>query len=81
MIKSRAEIFGQYILDNHCTIRETASVFSISKSTVHNDVSKKLKHENYELYLLVKKVLKHNFEVKHLRGGNATKLKYKNKKK
>ena len=81
MVKSRPEVLGQYIVDNNCTIRETASVFSISKSTVHNDVSKRLKYENYELFLLVKKVLKHNFEVKHLRGGYATKIKYKNKKK
>ena len=81
MVKSRPEILGQYIIDNNCTIRETASVFLISKSTVHNDVSKRLKFDNYELFLQVKQVLKHNFEVKHLRGGYATKLKYEKKKK
>jgi len=74
--KSRPEILGQYILDNECTIRQAAKHFLVSKSTVHNDVSNKLKYKNYEMYLLVKKVLKHNFEVKHLRGGYATKLKY-----
>ena len=79
--KSRAEVLGQYILDNNCTIRETAKVFYISKSTVHNDVSKKLKFENYEMYLLVKKVLLYNFQVKNLRGGQSTKLRYEKKKK
>ena len=77
---SRAEIFARYILDNNSTIRKTASYFDISKSTVHNDLSKKLKLENYQLYLKVKEVLIKNFNEKHIRGGNSTKLKYKNNK-
>lgn len=81
MVKSRPEVLGQYIVDNNCTIREAARVFCISKSTVHNDISKRLKYENYELFLMVKKVMIHNFEVKHLRGGYATKLKFEKKKK
>lgn len=77
-IKTRSEIFGEYILDNHTTIRKTAEYFNISKSTVHNDVSKKLKIENYKLYVKVAKILKVNFEMKHIRGGLATKSKYEN---
>ena len=73
---SRAEEFARYILDNDSTIRKTAMYFHISKSTVHNDVSKKLKSENYLLYLEVKKVLTKNFNEKHIRGGYSTKLKY-----
>ena len=77
----RCEIFAHYILDNNTTIRKTANYFKISKSTVHNDVSNKLKEKNYELYLLVKRVLEKNFSEKHLRGGESTKRKYKNLKK
>lgn len=76
-MKSRAEEFGQYIMDNNTTIRKTAEHFDISKSTVHNDISKKLRYENLAMYVKVKKILEHNFNVKHLRGGDATKLKYK----
>lgn len=81
--KSRSEMFAQYIIDNDTTIRKTADYYGISKSTVHNDVSKKLRYENYEMYIKVSKVLRKNFEIKHLRGGLATKIKYehiKNKK-
>jgi putative DeoR family transcriptional regulator (stage III sporulation protein D) len=73
---SRAERFAQYILDNNSTIRKTAKYFNISKSTVHNDVSKKLRIYNYPLYKKVKKILIINFNEKHIRGGNSTKLKY-----
>lgn len=80
-LKSRAEMFGQYIIDNNTTIRKTAIYFDISKSTVHNDLSKKLRLDNYEMYLKVYKILKHNFEVKHIRGGQSTKSKYEKLKK
>ena len=75
-LRSRAEEFGQYIIDNNTTIRKTAEYFYISKSTVHNDVSKKLKYENYTMYKKVKQILEYNFKTKHLRGGQATKEKY-----
>ena len=81
--RTRAEEFGQYILDNNATIRKTAKFYDISKSTVHNDVSKRLKFDNVKMYYQVKKVLEYNFKVKHLRGGLATKSKFmicKNKK-
>lgn len=74
---SRAEIFAHYIVDNNSTIRKTAKYFDISKSTVHNDVSNKLKSYNLELYYLVKKILDKNFTEKHIRGGESTKNKYK----
>ena len=51
--KSRAEEFGKYIVENKATIRQTAKFFDISKSTVHNDVSKKLKYENLTMYFRV----------------------------
>ena len=74
--QSRSQMFAQYIIDNNCTIRQAAKWFCISKSTVHNDVSNKLKNYDFELYLKVQRVLKHNFNVKHIRGGMATKVKY-----
>ena len=59
-LNSRAEQFGWYIIENKATIRSTAKFFNISKSTVHNDVSKKLKYENLSLYNRVKEILEIN---------------------
>lgn len=74
---TRSENLGMYILENYSTIRKTAKAFGLSKSTVHTDLSKKLKYENYELYLRVQILLKNNFKEKHLRGGESTRIKYK----
>ena len=76
ILDDRAVRFGLYILENKTTIRSTAKVFNVSKSTVHNDLSKRLKRENFTLYLQVKEVLKQNFALKHIRGGEATRRKY-----
>ncbi len=65
-----------YILDNQTTIRATAKAYNIPKSTVHHDLSVKLKYINYPVYLKVKKLLQENFEIKHLHGGESTRLKY-----
>ena len=65
-----------YILENHITIRDTAKASNIPKSTVHNDLSKKLKYINYNLFLEVKKLMEENFSIKHIHGGESTKLKY-----
>ena len=66
-----------YILKNKTTIRATAKYFCISKSTVHYDLSTRLKKINLHLYKKVEKLLKNNFNLRHIRGGNATKNKYK----
>lgn len=76
MTKTRPEKFAIYIIDNKCTIRECAKEFDISKSTVHNDLSKKLKNINKFLYVQVYKVLDKNLQERSMRGGMATKLKY-----
>lgn len=73
---SRPENFARYIIENNATIRQTAKHFNYSKSLVHADVSKKLKHINFDLYVSVKRVLDNNFKERHIRGGNATKDKY-----
>lgn len=76
----RAVILGEYILDTGATVRATAKVFKISKSTVHKDVTQKLRYDNPQLYKEVKAVLEKNKSERHIRGGMATKRKYKDKK-
>lgn len=75
-MKTRAENFAVYIIDNNETIRGCAKHFGMSKSTVHNDVSKKLKDVNKFLYYMVYKVLNKNLSERHIRGGEATKQRY-----
>ena len=72
----RVLMVANYILNTHDTIRNTAQIFGCSKSTVHNDVSFKLKTIDYATYQQIKKILDENFAQKHLRGGEATKRKY-----
>ena len=73
----RAIVLGEYILETGATVRATAKVFKISKSTVHKDVTEKLSHDNPQLYKEVKAVLEKNKQERHIRGGMATKRKYK----
>lgn len=77
--EDRAVILGQYILETGATVRATAKVFGISKSTVHKDVTERLAHQNPQLYKQVKTVLEKNKQERHIRGGLATKQKYKGK--
>ena len=73
----RAVILGEYILDTGATVRATAKVFKISKSTVHKDVTQRLRYDNPQLDKEVKAVLEKNKNERHIRGGMATKRKYK----
>lgn len=70
-----------YIAETGATVRATAKIFGVGKSTVHKDVTKRLKSIDKDLYLAVKKVLKINLSERHIRGGEATKRKYKGLKK
>lgn len=72
----RAESLGRYIIESKATVRATAKKFGISKSTVHSDVTKRLKKTNPELFSEVRKVLDVNKEERHIRGGIATREKY-----
>lgn len=76
--KERCEILAEYFIDHQSTVREAAKNFSISKSTVHKDLAYKLSKTNPTLYMEVKKILDKNKMERHLRGGEATKRKYKN---
>ncbi len=73
----RAVLLGEYILETGATVRAAAKVFKISKSTVHKDVTERLYYENPQLYRQVKAVLAKNKQERHIRGGMATRLKYK----
>ena len=72
----RAEELGKYIIDTGSTVRAAAKVFGISKSTVHKDLTQRLKQYNYALYLQVREILDENKRERHIRGGMATKRKY-----
>jgi len=68
---------AEFILKHEYTIREIAKYFFVSKSTVHYDLSVRLKRLNLSLYKKVNKIMKNHLEVRHIRGGEATKIKYK----
>ena len=72
----RCLILGEYMLENQATVRATAKVFGISKSTVHKDVTTELRTVNASLYERVYDVLQLNKDERHLRGGEATRKKY-----
>lgn len=73
---SKVIMMAHYILENNTTIRATAQAFNTPKSTVHHELNTRLKYVNRNLYVKVKKLLRQNFETKHIHGGEATKLKY-----
>ena len=74
--EERAVLLAQYIIENNATVRQAAKKFNISKSTVHKDVSERLKTINEGLHKNVKQVLEQNKSERHIRGGLATKTKY-----
>ncbi len=75
-IEQRAVELGEYIVNNRATVRAAAKRFGVSKSTVHKDVSERLKSISPALYKEVHSVLEINKAERHIRGGNATKEKY-----
>ncbi len=77
IVEERAVELGKYIIDQKTTVRSTAQKFGVSKSTVHKDVSERLKYVNPQLYTQVKKILEINKSQRHIRGGMATRRKYK----
>lgn len=79
IVEERAVELGEYIVENKTTVRVAAKKFGISKSTVHSDVSGRLKKISPALYIEVRKVLDDNKAERHIRGGQATKEKYRNK--
>jgi putative DeoR family transcriptional regulator (stage III sporulation protein D) len=76
-IEERACALAQYIIENRTTVRAAAKKFGVSKSTVHKDLSERLPMYNRTLYLQVKDILDENKAQRHIRGGIATRRKYK----
>lgn len=76
-LETRAQELAVYLLENRTTIRAAARQFGISKSTVHKDLSERLPGCNRSLYVQVKALLELNKAERHIRGGMATKKKYK----
>lgn len=76
-IEERACRLALYIIENKATVRAAALKFGISKSTVHKDIQDRLPAFNKPLYLQVKAVLDENKAERHIRGGIATRKKYK----
>ncbi len=74
--KERCEILAEHLIEQQCTVRAAATYFSISKSTVHKDITTKLREVNPDLYDRVKEILDVNKSERHLRGGEATRMKY-----
>ena len=74
--KDRSEILAKYVIETGATVRACAVRFGISKSTVHKDLTQKLKYENNGMYLEVKEILEKNKSERHIRGGEATRKKY-----
>ena len=77
--QSRAELLARYIVEHACTVRDAATRFGISKSTVHKDVTTELRFKNAALYFQVNEILQKNKKERHLRGGEATRRKYNQK--
>ena len=76
-MEDRARRLALYIIENRTTVRSAARKFGISKSTVHKDISERLPQFNRTLYTQVKEVLEVNKAQRHIRGGLATRKKYK----
>ena len=75
-MEERAVKLAQYIIENRATVRTAAAKFGISKSTVHKDLSERLPAINRGLYQQVKEILNENKAERHIRGGIATRRKY-----
>jgi putative DeoR family transcriptional regulator (stage III sporulation protein D) len=76
-IEERTLEEAKYIISSKGTVRDAAKIFGVCKSTVHRDMTVRLPRINPGIALQVKDILDYNFDEKHLRGGRATKLKYK----
>ncbi len=75
-IKERTLQEANYVASSKGTIRQTARIFNLSKSTVHNDLSKRLVRIDERLFEQIKDILDENFSEKHIRGGEMTRRKY-----
>lgn len=78
-IAERVLEIASYMIESKCTVRSAATKFGVSKSTVHKDISERLRVISPGIYGQIKELLETNKQERHIRGGNATKIKYMNK--
>ena len=78
-MEERACRLAEWIIDNRATVRAAAERFGVSKSTVHKDLTERLEQSSRVLYLQVRELLDRNKAQRHLRGGEATRRKYRAK--
>lgn len=76
-MEDRARRLAEYVIENRATVRAAAKTFGVSKSTVHKDLKDRLPMFNRPLYEQVRAVLDENKAERHIRGGIATRRKYK----
>ncbi len=77
VIRKRVIEEANYMLKTEDTIRNIAKIFNVSKSTVHKDLHERLQDINYGLYEEIDSILKYHIDIRHIRGGESTKKKYK----
>ena len=75
-IQKRVLEIGNYIIESSATVRQTAGIFGVSKSTIHKDITERLPQLNKMIAARVRDILDNNKAERHLRGGEATKQKY-----
>ena len=78
--EERTLALARYIVESGATVRQAAAKFSVSKSTVHKDITARLRRQNAVLYAEVQAVLLRNKRERHIRGGDATRRKYREEK-
>lgn len=76
-IEERVLEAAKYIIESKSTIRKTARIFGVSKSTIHKDITERLPKINPQIAIKAKEILDLNKAERHIRGGKATKMKYK----
>lgn len=80
LISRRVIDEAKYMLETKYTIREIAKKFNVSKSTVHKDLHDRLIEIDNTLYINISDILKYHIDIRHIRGGESTKKKYKKEK-
>ncbi len=76
-IAERVTDIAHYVLENKCTVRDASYAYCVSKSTAHKDLSERLPELDKQLYEQVAEILRDNWDERYIRGGEATKRKYK----
>ena len=77
-IRRRVMYQAEVMLENKLTVREVAKIIGLSKSTIHKDLTEKLKLIDEELFDEISNLLEYNKNIRHIRGGQKTKEKYEN---